>query len=195
MTARAVRAVMGGAGPPLAGGVSECGHADLCGQQGLGLGEPTFAEGGGDGVVERFCFGQRPLAERWCRRDNRRSCLGHRTVVFEDRYDRGERGQQHGKRGEVFGGLGNGGDERGAEGGFAVEEHLPLVGEVPEERALGDPCAFGNLRGRGRVVASLQVQLERGLLQPAPRVLTTPGHVVHHSALCQSLLFRGSVSN
>ena len=90
----------------------------------------------------------------------------------------GERGEQHGERCKVFGSLGNGSDERGAEGGFAVEEHLSLVGEVPEERAFGDPRTLGDLRGRGRVVAPLQVQLERGLLQPAPRVL-------HHFWACR----------
>ena len=42
----------------------ECGHADLCRQQGQRLGESAFVEGLRDGEVERFGFGERTLAER-----------------------------------------------------------------------------------------------------------------------------------
>jgi len=52
----------------------------------------------------------------------------------------------------------------------ALEEHLALVGEVAEERALGEPGAGGDLGHGGLLVAPLGVELERRLLQ-------TPGGI------------------
>ena len=39
--------------------------------------------------------------------------------------------------------------------GRSTEEHLSLVGEVPEERALGQPCSSGDLGGCGLVESPL----------------------------------------
>jgi len=59
---------------------------------------------------------------------------------------------------------------------LAAEQDLPLVGEVPEERALGQPGAvrdFGHGRG---VEAVLGEQGERGTLEALPRVRFPSGH-------------------
>ena len=47
----------------------------------------------------------------------------------------------------------------------SLEEHLALVGEVAEERALGESGARGDVGHGGLLVAALGVELERGLLQ------------------------------
>ena len=58
----------------------------------------------------------------------------------------------------------------------APEEDLAFVGEVAEERALGEPGAFGDL-GRGRlVVAPLGEELERRLFESSPPVGLPSAH-------------------
>jgi hypothetical protein len=59
---------------------------------------------------------------------------------------------------------------------LASEEDLTLVGEVAEEGPLGEAGAGGDVPGRGLVVAALQIQLERGLLQPQPHFIPVPWH-------------------
>jgi hypothetical protein len=59
---------------------------------------------------------------------------------------------------------------------LAAEEDLALVGEVAEEGPLGEAGAGGDVPGRGLVVAALQVQLERGLLQQPPHFIPVPWH-------------------
>ena len=65
---------------------------------------------------------------------------------------------------------GHAGEDPLAQDGRPPEEHLALVGEVPEEGALGQPGALGDLRGGGLVEAAFGEQCERGLLQTASAV-------------------------
>ena len=58
----------------------------------------------------------------------------------------------------------------------AAEQHLALVGEVPEERALGQPGALGDLGDGGVLEPTLAVERERGLLEPAPAVRLPTRH-------------------
>ena len=58
----------------------------------------------------------------------------------------------------------------------ALEQHLALVREVPEERPLRDPGPLGDLRHGGPVVTALDVELHRGALEPAPCVRRPPSH-------------------
>ena len=60
---------------------------------------------------------------------------------------------------------------------LAAEQHFALVGEVAEERPLGQSRALGDL-GDGRLVESaFGVELERRLLQATARVGLPPTHV------------------
>jgi hypothetical protein len=82
------------------------------------------------------------------------------------RRERGGGGlEAEGDRLERRGGLGGGGDALGQEPGQRVlpgHEHLPLVREVPEEGALGQPGPVGDLGDGGDVVALLGEPVERG---------------------------------
>jgi hypothetical protein len=57
-----------------------------------------------------------------------------------------------------------------------VEEDLLLVGEVAEERALGDAGGSGDLPDRRPVVAVLGEEPERGVAQPLPGPLLPARH-------------------
>ena len=59
---------------------------------------------------------------------------------------------------------------------LAGEEHLALVGEVAEERPLGQPGGRGDLRHRGAVEPLLGESLEGGGLQPLARARLPPHH-------------------
>ena len=52
----------------------------------------------------------------------------------------------------------------------AAEQHLALVGEVAEERALRHARALGDLGDGGVLEPALAVEGEGGLLEPAPAV-------------------------
>ena len=54
--------------------------------------------------------------------------------------------------------------------GRTPEQHLALVREVPEERALGQPGTLGDLGNGGGLESTLAVERERGLLEPAAAV-------------------------
>jgi len=58
----------------------------------------------------------------------------------------------------------------------AVEQDLALIGEVPEERPLGQPGSGGDVGHRGLVEATFGEHLRRGLLQPAARIRLPPAH-------------------
>src|ERR1039458_9634220 len=58
------------------------------------------------------------------------------------------------------------------------KQHLTLVGEVPEERASGQPGMFCDIRRRHVLVAAFQVQVERGL----PESSFCPGLPSRHSS-------------
>ena len=72
--------------------------------------------------------------------------------------------------------------------GLAVEEHLPLVGEVAKEGALGHPGPRGDLGGRGLVVAALAEQLDGGLLQASARWFSVAGHLFNLSDLTVTVI-------
>ena len=59
----------------------------------------------------------------------------------------------------------------------AREQHLALVGEVPEERSLREPGPLGDLRDRGLLEASLAVERERCLGEPAAAVRFPASHL------------------
>ena len=58
----------------------------------------------------------------------------------------------------------------------AVEQDLALVGEMPEERPLGQSGPHGDLRHRGLVESPLGVERQRYLRQPAARVRLPSTH-------------------
>ena len=73
-------------------------------------------------------------------------------------------------------GAGHAGHDPLLEEGRPAEEHLPLVGEVPEEGALGQPGSVGDLGGRGLVESPLGVQGQSRLLQPPAAVRLPSTH-------------------
>ena len=64
------------------------------------------------------------------------------------------------------------------EKGGPAKEHLSLVREVTEERALRDPGPLCDFGGRRLVESSLGVESEGGLLEPSAtvRLPSTHGH-------------------
>src|SRR6266700_6884965 len=66
------------------------------------------------------------------------------------------------------------------------QQHLPLGGEVPKERALREPRPPGDLGHRGLVEPALPVELERCTLEPAARVRLP-------SAMCEALAALGAI--
>ena len=56
------------------------------------------------------------------------------------------------------------------------EQHLPLVGEVPEECSLRQARPLGDLRNRGLVEPALGVELQGRLLEAAARIGLPPAH-------------------
>ena len=58
----------------------------------------------------------------------------------------------------------------------AVEEDLALVGEVAEERALGDACALGDVLDGRLLEPALGVQLQRHAREAAARVRLPSTH-------------------
>jgi hypothetical protein len=64
----------------------------------------------------------------------------------------------------------------GVEEFAAPEQHFALVAEVPEEGALGQAGAFGDLRDRGLVVAALDEQVHRGFFKASSGVRRPTAH-------------------
>jgi hypothetical protein len=69
-------------------------------------------------------------------------------------------------------------DEQLLQRSRAPEQNLALVGEVAEERPLGQPRALRDLGDRGLREAALAVELQRGLLEPSTRVWLPSSHRV-----------------
>lgn len=111
-----------------------------------------------------------------CPGDDRQSRLGERAVFLKDPAGLAEGAQQNTERLQAVGGVGDLLDQRGAQVGFAVEEHLTLVREVPEERALVDACSGGDLGRGGPVEPALPVQLQSRLLKAAARFCSASWH-------------------
>ena len=74
----------------------------------------------------------------------------------------------------------DGADQELLQHACAREQHLALIGEVPEERPLGEPRPLGDLRHRGLLEPALDVELKRRLLQTATRVRLPPAHASDH---------------
>jgi len=72
--------------------------------------------------------------------------------------------------------VGDRSDEQLLQCNGSVEQHLALVGEVPEERALGQSGAPSDLRDRGVVVPALAVQRHRCLGEPSTGVGLPTNH-------------------
>ena len=81
-------------------------------------------------------------------------------------------------RRKAIGRLGDRADEQVLQRARAREQHLALVGEVPEERSLGQPGPLGDLGDRGLLEPALAVELQRRLLEPAARVWLPSAHVL-----------------
>ena len=62
--------------------------------------------------------------------------------------------------------------------GRPAEEHLPLVREVPEEGALGQPGSVSDLGGRGLVESPFRIQGQSRLLEPPAAVRLPSTHEV-----------------
>ena len=112
------------------------------------------------GVGERRMLGQLAFAERRCHRDDfhRGSENGRLFSRFRAGFPEGA--QQYLERLQALGRFGHRLHQRRAQVGFAVEEHLALVREVPEEGALVDAGPGGDLRRRGLVEPAFPVQLQ-----------------------------------
>ena len=63
------------------------------------------------------------------------------------------------------------------EQGGSTEEHFSLVGEVPEEGALGQARPGRDLRGSGLVEPPLRVEGQRRFLEPSPAVRLPSAHL------------------
>ena len=72
--------------------------------------------------------------------------------------------------------AGDGAHEELLQRARAPEQDLALVGEVPEERSLGQPGPLGDLRHRGLLEPALAVELQGRLLEPAARVRLPSTH-------------------
>src|SRR4029077_3043428 len=66
------------------------------------------------------------------------------------------------ERGIVDRSAGHGPDEQLEQLGLAEEEHLSLVGEVPEERAFGEPRAFRDVCDGRLLEAALEEEVHSG---------------------------------
>jgi hypothetical protein len=67
-------------------------------------------------------------------------------------------------------------DEEFQQGVLAAEEHFAFVGEVAEERPLGQSGALGDLGDRGLVESAFGVEIECRLLQATSSVGLPPAH-------------------
>jgi DNA-binding transcriptional LysR family regulator len=166
------------AGPvgPATEGDLEDGDAGLGGQARPRVGDAAPSEGFGERFGERRELDQLALPQLRVRGDDGLALsrevadlLKRARGALESRADRVDR-RQCGRR--VVDPL----DEPVLEHARAVEQHLALVGEVPEEGPLGEARAPGDLRDRRLVVPALAVELKGGQLQAAVRVGLPPGH-------------------
>ena len=120
-------------------------------------------------ISSRSCSSALAAMMAWrCRGSSRRSWSSG-AGGLEARGDRVDR--RHG-----LGRVGDRAHEELLQRARAREQHLALVGEVPEERALGEPRPLGDLRHRGLLEPALAVELERRLLEPAARVRLPSSH-------------------
>jgi hypothetical protein len=93
----------------------------------------------------------------------------HRCRALQARADGLERGGVGGCRRDPLG-------QQFAECRLPGDQQLTLVGEVPEERALGDARALRDLGDGRRVVALLGEQVDGGHDHPLPRSWFPPRH-------------------
>jgi nucleoside-diphosphate-sugar epimerase len=129
---------------------------------------------GGDkaGLLDRFALAQLRVGG-----DDRLALQRELAALGRERLGRGvERGGDGLQR---RGAIGSGGDRVGegtVKDVLADEQHLAFVGNVAEERALGQPCPLGDL-DHGRVlVALLGEQLKCGAHEARPGVRLPAGH-------------------
>ena len=152
-------------------------HAGLGGQGGLRLAHAPLAQGGGDrgGVVGQL--GQFALAQLGVGGDHGLALAGQVPAELAEHGGGGVESPGNGVEGAVgCGRAGHAGHDPLLEEGRSTEEHLSLVGEVPEEGALGQPGSGGDLGGGGLVESPLRVQGERRFLQPPATVRLPSTH-------------------
>ena len=102
-------------------------------------------------------------------------------AVPEDVRARPDRDYSGVERGELRGRVGEGLDHPRGQLLLAREEHLALVGEVPEEGPFGDSGPGRDLRDGGLLEAALGEELEGRALQATLRSRHPPTHASHHS--------------
>ncbi len=157
-------------------------HAGLGGQGRLRLAHATLAQGGGDrsGVVGQL--GEFALAQFGVGGDHGLALAGQVPAKLAEHGGGGVEASGHGVEGAVgCWRAGHPGHDPLPEEGRPTEEHLSLVGEVPEEGALGHPGLGGDLGGCGLVEPPLRVQRQSRFLQPPPTVRLPSTHVGHPS--------------
>ena len=124
----------------------------------LACGSPTplLAQGVGHrrGVVGQL--GQLPLAQLGVGGDHGLALAGQVPAELAEHGGGGVESTGNGVEGAVLGGRpGHAGHDPLLEEGRPTEEHFSLVGEVPEEGALGQPGSGGDLGGGGLVESPL----------------------------------------
>ena len=139
-----------------------------------------MAQGGGHrrGVVGQL--GQLPLAQLGVGGDDGVALAGQVPAELAEHGGGGGEPTGDGVEGAVLRGRpGHAGHDPLLEEGRSTEEHLSLVGEVPEEGALGQPGPGGDLGGRGLVESPLRVQSQSRFLQPPATVRLPSTHARH----------------
>ena len=171
----AVRDVSPGSASQLPEGDAEDGDRGLGGQAGAVLGHPSALQTGREGAGPRVQLGQLTFLQLDVRRDHGLAPAGVFPVAADhvgDRRERARRGVHRRRR------LRRGGEGLGQVAGHGLgagEQHLPLVAEVAEERACGEPGTLGDLGDGGLLVPALDVELHRRLPEPAPGVRLPSG--------------------
>ena len=148
-------------------GDAEHGDARLRGQARRGLGDAAIPQGRGRTGGQRGELVALALLELGVGGDDALASAGERAALSQERADDVEAGGDRVDRGGGLGRAGNALREPRLELIRAGEEDLALVGEMPEERALGQPGTVGDLGDGGLLKAALVLQLEGRLGQPA----------------------------
>ena len=145
--------------------LGERGHADLPREHCLALFDTSLPQAGRKGLDQGGLLGQLAFSQRRGRGNDRLARFGEPPVAAKQGKRGSEGVEQHRQWVETVRCVGDATLQVGAQRGLAVEQDLPLVPEVPEERAFGNPGAVGDLGGGRAVVSALAVQVQGGLLE------------------------------
>lgn len=164
------------AGPPLYGHTQDR-HAGLGNEGRLRLAHTSLAQGGGDRCGVAGQLGPLPLPQFGVGGDHGVALAGQVPAELAEHGGGSVEALGHGVEGTVGRRrAGHPSHDPFLEEGRTTEEHFPLVGEVPEEGALGDPGSEGDLSGGGLVEPPLCVQSQSRFLQPPATVRLPSTH-------------------